>query len=244
MKRLKFIKQVRENYYGPMEFFRDFPDEKACLDYLFKTKYPKGFKCIRCKTDQCDRLHGAPKRVRIVQCRNCKKQESLTSNTIFERTRVSLQKWFYVMFCMSQSKKGKSANQLSKEIHVDETTVLLMMSKIRKSMEEDMVSYQIGGENCIIEADEIEIGGKKKQKQTILALLEKNPNQKKGRLRLVPIKNKQADTIEKTLIPLIKKGSTLHTDGNSVYSLLAQRYPQYFKLKAVTHWEENLVMNS
>ena len=185
------------------------------------------------------RLKGKPKRARVLECRNCKKQESLTSNTIFEKTRTPLQKWFYVMFCMSQSKKGRSVSQLSKEIHINEATVLLMVSKIRKSMEEDMVSYQIGGENCIVEADEIEIGGKKKQKQTILALLEKNPNQKKGRLRLVPIKNKQADTIEKTLIPLIKKGSTLHTDGNSVYSLLAQRYPQYFKLKAVTHWEEN-----
>ena len=57
-------------------------------------------------------------------------------------------------------KKGKSANQLSKEIHKDETTVLLMMSKIRKSMEEDMFSYQIGGKGRIVQADEITIGVK------------------------------------------------------------------------------------
>ena len=140
---------------------------------------------------------------------------------------------------MSQSKKGKSANQISKEIHKDETTVLLMMSKIRKSMEEDMVSNQIGGENCIIEADEIDIGGKKRKKQPVLALLEKNPDNKKGRLRLVPIKDKKTDTIEKVLIPLIKRGSILHTDGNPIYSALARKYPQYFQLKAVNHWEEN-----
>ena len=225
MKRPKFIKKVRENYYGPFEFFKDFPDEKACLDHLFSLKYPNGFTCKRCYTHQYDRLKGPPKRARIVQCRNCKKQESLTSNTIFERTKVPLQSWFYVMFSMSQSKKGKSANQISKEIHKDETTVLLMMSKIRKSMEEDMVSNQIGGKNCIIEADEIDIGGKKRKKQPVLALLEKNSDNKKGRLRLVPIKDKKTDTIEKVLIPLIKRGSILHTDGNPIYSALARKYP-------------------
>ena len=41
--RFKFNKKVRQNYYVPFEFFQDFPDEKTCLDYLFKLKYPSGF---------------------------------------------------------------------------------------------------------------------------------------------------------------------------------------------------------
>ena len=237
--RFKFDKQVRENYYGPFEFFRDFPGEESCLNHLFEIKYPNGFKCNRCGSNRFDRLRGRPKRERIVQCRDCKKQESLTSNTIFEKTRVPIQSWFYVMFSMSQSKKGKSATQLSKEIHKDETTVLHMMSKIRKSMQEDVVSYQIGGENCIVEADEITIGGKNGKKQTVLALLEKKPNGKKERVRFIPITNKKAQTIEMSLTPLIKQGTKLHTDGNPTYKLLANRYSNYLTLKAVSHWEEN-----
>ncbi len=237
--RFQFAKKVRDDYYGPFEFFEDFPNEKTCLDYLFEIKYPNGFQCEKCQSFRYDRLKGAGKRARVVQCRDCKKQKSLTADTIFEKTRVSLQSWFYVMFCMSQTKKGKSANQLSKEIHKDETTVLLMMSKIRKSMEENMVSYQIGGKNCVVEADEIEVGGKNGKKQIVLALLEKNPDGKKGRFRLIPIKDKKASTIELALVPLIKQGSTLHTDGNPVYSLLQKRYSHYFDLKSVAHWEEN-----
>ena len=106
-------------------------------------------------------------------------------------------------------------------------------------MQEDVVSYRIGGENCIVEADEITIGGKNGKKQTVLVLLEKKPNGKKGRVRFIPITNKKTQTIEKVLIPLIKRGSILHTDGNPTYKLLANRYSNYLTLKAVSHWEEN-----
>ena len=235
----KVKQKIRANYYGPFEFFRDFSTEQDCEEHLMKLKYPQGYRCKRCGGSEFYKLKGKPKRARILECQKCKKQESITANTIFEKTRTPLQKWFYVMFSMSQSKKGKSASQLSKEIHTDEATVLLMMSKIRKAMEEEMVLHQIGGENCVVEADEIEIGGKNSKKQTVLALLEKSPAGRKGRLRLVPVANRKADTIEKALIPLIKKGSILHTDGNPVYSLLSRRYPAYFTLKTVNHWEEN-----
>ena len=157
----KVIKKIRDNYYGPFEFLKDFPNEETCEKFLMELKYPNGYSCKSCGNTKFYKLRGKPKRARIIECSGCKKQESITANTIFDHTRTSLQKWFYVMFCMSQSKKGKSANQLSKEIHKDKTTVLLMMSKIRKSMEEDVISFQIGGEKSIIEADEITIGGGK-----------------------------------------------------------------------------------
>jgi len=239
MRRASFIKKVREGYYGPFEFFQDFPDEMACENEIYQLKYPEGFVCKKCGCKTFYRLKGVPKRARKLQCRDCKHQESLTANTLFHGTRTPLQKWFYLIFSMVQTKKGISANQLSKELHIDETTVLLMMTKVRKEMEESIVEYQIGGENCIVECDEIDIGGKNKEKQKSLVLLERNSDNRNGRVRIVPIESKSYDDLEKVLIPVIKKGTILHTDGNPVYKKLHTKYNHHFQHKPVSSWEEN-----
>jgi hypothetical protein len=239
MVRASFIKRVREDYYGPFEFFREFPDEESCENEILRLKYPDGYTCKKCGCQSFYRLKGSTKIARKLQCRECKCQESLTANTLFHGTRTSLQKWFFLIFSMVQTKKGISANQLSKELHIDETTVLLMMTKVRKEMEESVVDYQIGGENCIVECDEIDIGGKNREKQKSLVLLERNSGNKNGRIRIIPIASKSYEDLEKVLIPLIKKGTILHTDGNPVYKKLHRKYKHYFDHRPIASWEEN-----
>ena len=62
-------------------------------------------------------------------------------------------------------------------------------------MTENAILYQIGGENSIVESDEIEIGGEKNPKQIVLVLLEKKGN-KLGRIRFAPIADQKIKTIE------------------------------------------------
>ncbi len=87
---------------GLLEFSARFPDEHSCWDYLGKMRWPEGFECSKCKNDTSCFLSQR----KVFQCNKCKKQQSATAGTIFHKSRVSLQKWFWCIYFMATSKKG------------------------------------------------------------------------------------------------------------------------------------------
>ena len=180
------------------------------------------------------------KRKRLLECKKCGKQESMTADTIFHSTKLPLLKWFWAFYLISQTKKGISGCALSRKIKVSESTALLMLYKIRKVMEEAAITYQIGGPESIVDADEIEIGGVGSTKQNVLILLEKSKKTGKlGRVRFAPMVDKTVKSLELQLIPQIAKATELRTDGKNTYKRLAQKYFKNFDLKQMAHWEEN-----
>jgi len=102
---------------------------------------------------------------RVHECAACGYQCSVTAGTIFHKTRVPLQDWFWAIYRMSQGKKGISALPLSKEIGVTYPTAWLMQHKIRKAMADRDHPYQLRG---LLEVDEGYVGGveRGKKKQT------------------------------------------------------------------------------
>ena len=242
MNTVNIRKKVRQNYYGIQKFLNDFSTDEKCEEFLFKIKYPNGYQCSNCGHRKFYKMKNKQtKRARILQCANkvCRNQESITANTVFHGTRTPLSKWFYAFFKMSQGKKGISALQLSKEINIDYSTTLLMMTKIRKEMEENLVKYQIGGCKSSVQVDEIFIGGVGREKQLALILLEQNEDGKLGRVRMVPIERKDYQTIERILVPIVKEGTTIFCDKNAVYVKLAKEYAKKFNIHPLAHWEEN-----
>jgi hypothetical protein len=229
-------KRIRlPDFLTPEKFGKRFSDEESCRDHLFSTKYPDGFICKKCKSTKFYQLNG--KRNRVLQCVVCRKQESLTSNTIFQGTRTPLLKWFWAFYYVTQHKKGISSVQLGKNIGVSDMTAWLILMKIRKSMQENPVKYQIGGENKTVQADEIEIGGKCSDKQKVLCLLELDEEHKIRRFRFSPLKDKTSRIIQLNLEPMVAKGSIIKTDGNKAYNFLEKS--MNFTWDKLSHWEEN-----
>ena len=64
-------------------------------------------------------------------CSHCKSNFSCLVGTIFENTKVSLQKWFMAMYLVSSHKKGVSSHQLGRDIEVCQKTAWFMLQKIR-----------------------------------------------------------------------------------------------------------------
>ncbi len=100
---------MTKSKYTIKDFKRDFPDDNACLEYLFKTYYGgKDYKCPKCGRKGFYRV----KKRRAYACSFCGYQVYPTANTIFHKSSTPLTDWFFAMFLKSQSKHKITAKEL------------------------------------------------------------------------------------------------------------------------------------
>lgn len=136
---------------GAIAFNEQFSNEEACLTFLEKLRWPKGFICPNCEHDDGYRI----KTRRLIQCALCRKQTSVTSGTIFHKTHLPLRVWFYIVFSMSQDKGGASSSRLGAELKIPQKTVWYVMQKLRHAMGRRDENLMLSG---FVEMDEAVIG--------------------------------------------------------------------------------------
>jgi len=135
-----------------IEFLKKYPNNEACLQEIFSTRY--GFKpyCSECKERRkFTKIKGRP----VYQCLYAH-QLSPLAGTVFEKTTTPLQYWFYAMFLMTATRGGISAKQLQRELKVTYKTAWRMMKQIRILMGKDDNRKL----KDIVEVDESFFGGK------------------------------------------------------------------------------------
>src|SRR5437773_11366163 len=143
-----------ESRYALFEFEKDFPTDAACLDYLFKKRYPDG---VVCPTEQRVTKHHRETKRPSYACQFCGHRVHPMVGTIFEDSATSLKLWFYAIYLMASTRCGISAKQLERELRVTYKTARRMFHQIRSLLVQD--DAPIGGEGEIVEADEAFIGG-------------------------------------------------------------------------------------
>jgi len=180
---------------------REFPTEKACLDYLEKMRWPSGLACLKCGSMKVKRLNVAGKRGksrRIYQCleRPCLHQFTATTGTIFHDSHLLLRKWFMATALICDAKKGMSALQLQRHLSgpkkMSYGTAWYLCHRIRKAMEEAR-SEKLKG---IVEVDETYVGGKydrrrKRQPWEKTAVVGLAQRRGKIQAQLIPTASKQ-----------------------------------------------------
>ena len=88
-------------------------------------------------------------------CHSCKSSFNVLSGTIFEKTRIELQKWFLAISLIVNTDKSISSHQLSRDLDLNQKTAWYMAMRIRKVMVDN------GGLlSGIVDADEADIDGK------------------------------------------------------------------------------------
>ena len=118
-----------------------FNTDDKCLDYLERMRWPNGVCCVHCgvmNVSTITRTAGKNKRVRIYQCleKECGKQFSATSGTIFNDTHLPLTKWFLAIAMICEAKKGMSAKQLERHLGVNYRTAWHLCHRIREAMQD------------------------------------------------------------------------------------------------------------
>jgi transposase len=141
------------------DFQAQFPNERACLDFMFDTRWPKGGECPECGKKDC--FYAIEKR-RSYSCSWCGYQLYPTAGTIFHKSSTPLVSWFFAIFLMSTSRNGVAAKELERQLGVTYKTAWRMAHEIRKLMGDD--SPKFSGKDPV-EVDETYVGGKRPGKR-------------------------------------------------------------------------------
>ncbi len=151
-----------ESRYSLMEFMRDFPDDAACLEWLWTTRYaPDGTnaECPKCETIQPFKRYTTTQQRQSWTCTKCGHHLHPTAGTIFHKSSTSLHLWFYAMYLMTSTRCGISAKQLERELGVTYKTAWRMFHLIRNELMHQDEDAVLSGD---VEMDETYVGGKRK----------------------------------------------------------------------------------
>ena len=134
-----------------IEFQQRFPDEAACVEYLFTARWPEGFVCPGCGKSKAWQLQTKPW---TWECAGCGKQTSVTAGTIMHHSKLPQTIWFWAAYLMATHSNGISALQLQRQLGLGSyRSAWSMCGKLRRSMVAPGRSALAG----LVEVDETEI---------------------------------------------------------------------------------------
>lgn len=191
------------------EFLTTFNSEEACRKHFETIRFADGDFCPHCKHDKIMRFSDG-KRYR---CHSCKQDFTIKTGTLFGESKIPLQKWFIAIYLLTTSKKGISSIELSQHVGVTQKTAWFMDHRIRESLKQSK-----GKLMGVVEVDETYLGGKHNRK---FGFSKKSPvlgmTERGGKLRAIPIPDRQTHTVLKAVTAHVDKRAHLMTDDAGVY---------------------------
>jgi transposase-like protein len=198
-----------------------FDDEKEALLYLIENNYVnKYLKCEKCNHDAKLNLN---KKLYVCKFYKCRKAISPLKGTIFNKLTLPLNLQLHALYYFL----GKvPCSFTASTLGISRNTVSSYNKLFRKHIKNKQLlnmRIKIGGRNKIVEIDETKIAKRKYNKghkvegawviggieRSILKNKVKNENKK---LFLVPIEERNIDSIDLIIKRYVKKGTTVYTD--------------------------------
>ena len=131
-----------------------FPTQESCIEHLERIKWDGNPYCPYCNSHKVARKI-EKNHIGRWNCHNCLSTFKVLSGTIFQGTKIPLQKWFAAIAILLNAKKSVSSYQLARDLDLNQKTAWYVTTRIRKAMTQDGALLR-----GIIEADETYIGGK------------------------------------------------------------------------------------
>lgn len=202
------------------QFIDWFHDEQSCLDYIYKLRWPNGFICPKCSSEK------TPYKLKngTLKCSACRRDSSITSGTIFNKTRTAIQNWFGVIWYITNQKNGVSALGIKRLLGLGSyQTAWSILHKLRSAM----VNSDRDKLSGLVEVDETFVGGvvhrkvlnnqEIKSKSVVLVAIELLQPKGFGRIRLRYVSGATKENIQQFILDVVKPGSIIYSDGSSTY---------------------------
>ena len=147
---------INTNFNTIIQLLQAFPDEQSCIDHLESLRWENGnvvspfipdSKVYKCANNR-------------YRCKESGKYFNVKTSTLFDNTKIKLNKWFLAIWLITSHKKGISSVQLAKDIGVTQKSAWFMLHRIRNCFGFDN-DNDLTGE---IEVNETYVGGKNKNR--------------------------------------------------------------------------------
>jgi transposase-like protein len=191
--------------YTITQFRKEFPNDEACLQFIYNQKFPEAEGYYRVKGRKC------------WSHKTTKHQIHPLVGTIFEKSSTPLTVWFEAIYLFSVSKNGVSAKELQRHFGFTYKTAWRVGHQIRALMVQGSDPFH--GE---VEADETFYGKKGinatkfKNKKAIIGIVER-----KGRVRTMIAPNRRAEVVLPFIKRNVMRGSRMITDEYRGYDKLS-----------------------
>ena len=232
-----------ESTYSLMEFMREFPDDDACLEHLWRARHAadgEHAECPKCKQERVFRKYATTQGRQSWTCTGCGHHVHPTAGTIFAKSSTSLHLWYYAMYLVTSTRCGISAKQLERTLGVSYRTAWRMLNKIRNEVMKDDGELLRGD----VEADEASVDGKprkphgrspfaqpgvnrrseankraQRSRATVFAAVERG-----GRIRATVLPSRRGPRLKETLIEWVEPESIIITDEWPSYNDLDKHF--------------------
>lgn len=217
---------INQDFNSILELIQAFPDQQTCINHLEQLRWNGNVvspfdaesKVYDCKGNK-------------YKCKNTGKYFNVKTNTIFDNTKMPLQKWFLAIWLVTSHKKGISSLQLGRDLNITQKSAWFMLQRIRQcfGLDNDQLENEV-------EADETFVGGKNKNrhankkyrgtsddKTPVLGMVERG-----GKLAAKAVENTTRETISREIIRTVKEGTKLYTDEYASYKSLQRVYDHSF----------------
>jgi transposase-like protein len=220
-----------------LEFTKKFGTKKQCEKFLIEKRFGGKIQCVYCNHNKvCKVADGRYK------CSKCNNKFSIKVGTVFEGSKLGLDKWFMAIYFLTCSAKGISSNQLGKELGVSQKSAWFMLHRLREVLNGSQKKNMFGG---TVEIDECYVGGSESNKHTV----NKFKSEKTAVIGMVERETKQAKAFvvenadKENLLPKIgcnvKEKSVVITDSYHAYNDLRSND----KHKSIKHSANEYVKN-
>jgi transposase len=239
-----------ESTYSLMEFMREFPDDDACLEHLWRETYsPDGehAECPKCECERMFRKYATAQGRQSWTCTGCGHHVHPTAGTIFHKSSTSLHLWYYAMYLVASTRCGISAKNLERAIGVSYPTAWRMLNKIRNEVMVDDGEPLAGD----VEIDEMSVDGKPRHPQgtyvgpdrrktgaaklreqsraTVFAAVERG-----GRVKATVLPSRRGPGLQAQAIEWIDPRSIVYTDEWPAYNQLHQHFASHSRVRHST----------
>lgn len=219
------------------DIYRRMPSEAHARRFLEGMIWSGGRFCPHCGSLDSGKMRGVTCRPGLYQCRDCRRQFSVTTHTPLHSTKLDLRIWVCAIFLVLTSSKGVSSVVMSRLLGVNQKTAWKMGHAIRELMDDRNNEFADLGE--IVEVDEAYIGGAPKTlfgaratpgkgcgKPLVFIAADRN-----GQARAKVVDDDKRSTLEPALNAWIEPSETiLMTDGSTSYPGLGKTMGEHHRV--------------